>query len=275
MSEWDAWIGREERARDTVAVAPAERLAATLNLTGIPLRIGDPLPPLWHWLYCLPAPQRSDLGEDGHARRGLFLPPIPLRRRMYAGGRITFAAPLRVGEEVERRAKVAAVVEKEGGSGPLVIVTVNHTLTGPVGLIAEEQQDLVYTDAAPDPPPAENAPVPAAAWEKTVPTDPVLLFRFSALTFNGHRIHYDTDYVRDVEGYSDLVVHGPLVALLLAGVAHHHASRLSRFEFRARAPFIASDDLMLRGNPTDTGSDLAAYTPAGVLGMTARAHSTA
>lgn len=199
---------------------PAAAFAALLDTDPPPLRPGDPLPPLWHWFTLLEHPAQAELGADGHPTHGHFLPPIPHRRRMFAGGRYRHLRPIRIGDDLACRSTLAQVSIKQGRTGELAFVTVRHELSVDGSPLGVEEQDIVYrsqpegsprpqtavaaSDAAPSPP----------DWRLTLPTDPVLLFRFSALTYNGHRIHYDTPYATGVEGYPALVVHGPLLALL-------------------------------------------------------------
>ncbi len=259
------WRPRVEQRTETLAPPPAARLAATLDLADPP-GAGDPLPPLWHWLYFLPDDPQATLAADGHPRRGRFLPPLAHRRRMHAGGRVTFLAPLRVGDEARRTSAVAEATEKHGSRGQLQIVTVRHEIAGPAGPAIHEEQDLVYTDAPPAGTGSEAAPIPNARWEQAVTPDEAMLFRFSALTFNAHRIHYDHGYATGEEGYPGLVVHGPLVALLLAELVRRHGASPASFSFRARAPFFAGRSIHLRGGPDGA---LAAYDPDGRLGMTA------
>ncbi|MFQ5516545.1 MAG: MaoC family dehydratase N-terminal domain-containing protein [Acidimicrobiia bacterium] len=268
MTELASWIGSEAHARDVIAAAPLRRLAATLDIDAA-FSDGDPLPPMWHWLFCLPEAPRSVLGVDGHPRRGGFLPPVPLQRRMFAGGDTRFEASLRVGDVVQRRSRVEDVVAKQGRWGPLVLVTVTHDISRRGAVAVRERQTLVYTDATPAPDEGETAP-PAAVWARDVPTDPVLLFRFSALTFNSHRIHYDAAYAKEVEAYPGPVVHGPLTALLLLDLMRRHSPRRPvRFGFRALAPVFVGDTVSLRGTPGDREVGLAAYRPDGMLAVEA------
>jgi len=256
QTDWNDWIGRKATREDAIAPWPLAALAAMLDRDEPAPKPGDPLPPLAHWLYFLPVHRESDVGPDGHAKRGGFLPPVPLPRRMWAGGRISFEAPLRVGEAATRDSQIVDVVAKEGRSGPLVFVVVRHAIRGDAGLAIVEEHDIVYRGAAPagvaTPPPA--APVDAA-WTHEIEPDPVLLFRYSALTFNSHRIHYDRRYVTDVEDYPGLVVHGPLIATLLVDLlrrANPHA-RVSRFTFRAVSPLFDTAPFFVRGHPAPDG----------------------
>lgn len=209
------WVGRERVEEDLVDPFPARAMAALLDRDPDRFSEGTPLPAGWHWLHFKPLVRRGELGEDGHERLGSFLPPVPRSRRMWAGGILAFHGELRLGERALRRSTVEAVERKEGRSGSLVFVTVRHRITTARGLAVDEAQHLVYRPAAaasvrPGPePPADPA------WSEPFLADAVALFRFSALTFNGHRIHYDAPYATQVEGFPGLVVHGPLLALLL------------------------------------------------------------
>jgi len=232
-----AWKGRSETRTDQVTAAPVRLLRATLDLP--PDEAAGELPALWHWLYFLPSPRRSELGPDGHARRGGFLPPVPLPRRMWAGGQLEFMRPLRLGDAIRRESTIDDVQLKTGRTGTLCFVRVRHEISGPRGPALREFHDIVYRDL-----PAAGAPAPAyqeaaaGAVTQRVHPDDVLLFRYSALTFNGHRIHYDRRYVTQEEGYPGLVVHGPLLATLLAGLAQREfAGRAATgFSFRALKP---------------------------------------
>lgn len=236
-----AWVGRSETLHDTINAAPLLGLNATLDHADQPWDAGTPLPPLWHWLYFLPRHRQGEIGADGHARRGGFLPPVPLPRRMWAGSQFEFRAPLRVGDQVERRSTIADVSSKHGRTGPLVFVKVRHELRrqGAAEAAIVEFHDIVYREAR-QPGDAEPAPVaaPQGAWHRRIVPDDVLLFRYSALTFNGHRIHYDRRYVTEVEGYPGLIVHGPLIATLLMDLVRRHApqARVTRFRFKAVRP---------------------------------------
>ena len=257
-----AWIGRTEEAQDTITAAPLAALAATLDHAPAWPSAGEPLPPLWHWLYFLPLHRQSEIGPDGHARRGSFLPPVPLPRRMWAGSRFEFHAPLRVGDAVRRRSTVDDVVEKAGKAGPLVFVTVRHEVYANGGSQPSltEFHDIVYREAAragetgPDPRPAPAG----AAWRREIVPDDVLLFRYSALTFNGHRIHYDRRYASEVEGYPGLVVHGPLIATLLMDLLRRELreARVSRFEFRAVRPTFDLHPFGVQGQPAADGKSV-------------------
>jgi 3-methylfumaryl-CoA hydratase len=256
--QWKDWIGRAQTCSDTIGAAPLARLAATLDRDERPPKAGDAVPPLAHWLYFLPAYRESAVGADGHAARGEFLPPIPLPRRMWAGGRITFDAPLRVGDVAVRRSEVVAITEKEGRSGPLAFVVVRHTVSVGARVALVEEHDIVYRGAAssrPDATEAPRAPVDAA-WTREIDPDPVLLFRYSALTFNSHRIHYDRRYVTDVEGYPGLVVHGPLIATLLVDLLRHATpdARVAQFAFRAVSPLFDTALFFVRGQPAHDGT---------------------
>jgi 3-methylfumaryl-CoA hydratase len=232
-----AWTGRTETLTDVVTAAPMQMLRATLDLP--PDESLTTLPPLWHWLYFLPAARASELGPDGHPRRGGFLPPVPLPRRMWAGGQLEFIRPLRVGDAIERQSTIDDVTFKSGRSGELCFVRVRHEVSSTRGLALREFHDIVYRpNPAPGTPATAGEPAPDPSWSERIVPDDVLLFRYSALTFNGHRIHYDRRYVTEVEGYPGLIVHGPLLATLLAGLGgRQFAGREPRsFTFRALKP---------------------------------------
>lgn len=244
------WVGRKEHADDVLHATPARALALTLDRRDIDVAEGRPLPELWHWLYFLPQVPTSGLGVDGHPRRGGFLPPVALERRMWAGGRLTFHHDLHVGEPVTRESEIVSVASKQGKAGPMVLLTVRRTVTSPHGVAVAEEQDIVYL-AKPtslQAPPAD--PVPAdVEWTDERPVDPVLLFRFSALTFNAHRIHYDLAYATEQENYAGLVVHGPLQAVLLMESArrHHPGKHVATYAFRAARPIFADDQFFVSG----------------------------
>ncbi len=275
----EAWIGRTEVATDVIAATPYAALAATLGRDTARPAIGTPLPPLWHWLYFLPLAPAQDIGADGHARRGGFLPPVALPRRMWAGGRFEFRSPLYIGDAVTRTSTIEGVSAKQGRSGALVFVTVRHDIRRDAdgALALTEHHDIVYRDApAPGAVPAAGEPSPPeATWHQRVVPDPVLLFRYSALTFNGHRIHYDRDYVTGVEGYPGLVVHGPLLATLLVDLlcTHIPAASLARFEFRALRPIFDLAPFGICGKPAAATRDVRLWIrdADGILAMDATA----
>lgn len=273
---WRDWIGREERREDVLTAAPLAAWFATLDRDDAPPRAGDALPPLAHWLYFLPLAKTGELGPDGHPKRGGFLPPVPLPRRMWAGGRFEFLQPLRVGEAVTRVSRIVAVSAKRGRSGELVFVTVRHEIAGPRGLALTEEHDIVYRDLpAADAPAAQPVAAPTdETFAREIAPDSVLLFRYSALTFNGHRIHYDRTYATAVEGYPGLVVHGPLIATLLVDLLRQHVpdAALQTFEFKAIAPLFDIHRFTVCGKP-DGGRRFALWARdyRGALAMQARA----
>ena len=244
MEKLRDWVGRTQATEDLVAPFPVRALAATFDSGDPDPRNGDPLPPLWHWLYFLDAAPQSRIGADGHAERGDFLPPVPLPRRMWAGSRFSFdGEPVRVGETIGRTSEIKAVEPKSGSTGVMVFVTVKHTISGPRGVSLVEEHDIVYREAAkPGEKPKDPKPAPAdTTWTRKIVPDPVLLFRFSALTFNGHRIHYDQPYVTGAEGYPGLIVHGPLLGLLQIELARRaQPDKVAKsFEFRALSPVFS------------------------------------
>ena len=248
LDDMRAWVGRTQSVDDFIAPWPAKALIATLDEQDAEPRMGDALPPLWHWLHFLEVAPASKIGPDGHGERGEFLPPIPLPRRMWAGSRFSFGdEPLRIGDTARRVSTVKSIEPKAGASGSMVFVTVEHTLSGPRGVALLEEHDIVYREAArPGEMARDPRPAPTdASAAKTIVADPVLLFRFSALTFNGHRIHYDQPYVTGVEGYPGLIVHGPLMGLLQIELARRSTPGRSAatFEFRALSPVFAGAPL--------------------------------
>ncbi len=273
------WVGKTEARDDLVTPAPLHALSATLDRDDPAPTAGTPLPPLWHWLFFLPVHRARDIGPDGHARRGGFLPPVPLPRRMWAGGRLAWDIdnPLRVGDAVHRISRIQSVTHKCGRSGDLLFVTVRHEISNRRGPSLSEEHDIVYRGA---PQPGDAAPQPVAApaeapWQRELTPDDVLLFRYSALTFNGHRIHYDRRYVTETEGYPGLVVHGPLIATLLADLVARSRpqARMRRFEFKALRPAFDGHPLRVSGSPSGDGRSVSLWTqdPAGWLSMKASA----
>jgi 3-methylfumaryl-CoA hydratase len=245
------WIGKTELTSDEVAGTPLAALSATLDRDDPPPRIDDPVPPLWHWLYFLPLYRQSEIGPDGHAKLGSFLPPVPLPRRLYAGGRLRFIQPLRVGESISRTSRIVDVSLKEGRSGALVFVLVRHEISNRIGLAVTEEHDIVYRNL---PAPSDPAPKPQtspdnADWTLEIRPDAVLLFRYSALTFNGFRIHYDYKYSTEVEKYPGLVVHGPLIATLLVDLVRRKMpnATVENFSFRAVKPLFDVEPFWICG----------------------------
>jgi len=259
LAHLQTWQGQSEVLDDLITPAPLRALSATLDRDDPLPQAGAELPPLWHWLFFLPHHRQSEIGTDGHAKRGGFLPPVPLPRRMWAGGRLHWHAPLRVGDVVKRVSTIESVTHKAGRSGDLLFVLVKHEVHNAQGLCLTEEHDIVYRPAAQpsDPVPPPVAAQQQASWQRNITPDDVLLFRYSALTFNGHRIHYDRKYVTDVEGYPGLIVHGPLIATLLVDLVRRHTDRSIRsFEFKALRPtFECADQRMLRvsGEPDANG----------------------
>lgn len=259
LARLQSWVGKTDTLTDHVAATPVCGLAAALDRADTPPRAGDVLPELWHWLYFLSKTRQSEVGADGHPRRGGFLPPVPLPRRMWAGGRLQWHAdnPLRIGDRVQRESHIASISHKSGRSGDLLFVVIRHVFRNDKGLALTEEHDIVYRAAAR---PGEAAPAPTSAapgapWRREIVPDPVLLFRYSALTFNGHRIHYDRTYVTLEEGYPGLVVHGPLIATLLVDLTHRERpdARLAAFQFKAVRPTFDLHPFHLSGEPSPDG----------------------
>jgi 3-methylfumaryl-CoA hydratase len=270
-----SWIGKQETLLDQATRFPIAALSATLDRDDPLPRPGDPLPPLWHWLYFLPIARQSLLGPDGHPARGGFLPPVPLPRRMWAGGRLTFHQPLRVDEAITQVSTIQDVTIKHGRTGALCFVLVRHEVSGASGLALVEEQDIVYRDAA-HPNEAPVAPRPVRTddtWRRDIHPSEPLLFRYSALTFNSHRIHYDRRYVTETEGYPGLIVHGPLIATLLIDLLRRNAKQtVASFRFRAVSPLFDIAPFSVHGAPDRAGgAALWARNAAGNLAMEAEA----
>ncbi len=294
LAHLQSWIGKTETLTDDITAAPVRALSATLDRDDADPVSGTALPALWHWLYFLPHQRQSELGPDGHAKRGGFLPPVPLPRRMWAGGRLQWHQPvLRVGDAVKRVSRIESVTHKAGRTGDLVFVLVRHEVHNAQGLALTEEHDIVYrADVAPtlvasrafggalplspgkgalaprggpsalNAGPALVAAAKDAAWTAEVVPDDVLLFRYSALTFNGHRIHYDRRYVTEVEGYPGLIVHGPLIATLLMNLLRNKlpGARLLNFQFRAVRPVFDMAPFKIHGTPSPDGKTVELWT---------------
>ncbi|WP_052665746.1 FAS1-like dehydratase domain-containing protein [Nitriliruptor alkaliphilus] len=279
-----SWRPADQYAEDVVTAQPPALFSAILDQPPVVQADGDPLPPLWHWFLFAPAYRQSTLGEDGHPEAASFTPPLPDRRRMFGGGRLEVHEPLRCGEHVTRRSSLVHVNTHIGRTGPLLLLTVRHELAVAGQLRISEEQDLVYRRAADVARTrrddvsiarsAEQAP-PSADRSLTVRPDPRLLFRFSALTNNAHRIHYDRPYAEQVEGHPGLVVHGPLLALLLLELPRRHDPRpISWFTWRAPQPVYDRETVEVVGWRHEDGWDLAAGAAGNlqrVTGTTARA----
>ena len=261
LAHLQSWQGRGETTPDTLTAAPLHALSATLDRDDPAPAMGTVVPPLWHWLYFLPHVRASELGPDGHPKRGGFLPPVPLPRRMWAGGRLSWAPanPLCVGQQAQRRSTIRSITHKAGRSGELLFVRVEHQYHNARGLALTEEHDIVYRSAAqpgdPALPPAAPPLDGQAAWSRTLVPDDVLLFRYSALTFNGHRIHYDRRYVTEVEGYPGLIVHGPLIATLLIDLLRRQwpDAQVAAFDFKAVRPTFDLHPFSVHGKPSADG----------------------
>lgn len=252
------WQGKREERRDLIAAFPSNALAATLDREDNVYGSGDALAPLWHWLHFLPLHKLKDSGYDGHAALGSFLPPVPLPRRMWAGSRLAFLAPMKIGQDLRKRSTIKSVAHKSGRSGDLVFVTVLHEVFDGAAPCLHEEHDIVYRAA-----PAKGAVAPAlplapehSDFSRIITPNPVLLFRYSALTFNGHRIHYDHPFCIETEGYGGLVVHGPLLATLMLDLLRREMpeARLAAFEFRAISPVFDTDEFSVHGAPNEEGN---------------------
>lgn len=279
--EWQSWIGREETQADRIDEAAAERWLATLDRNA---PIDGSVPQGYHWCLCLPDAPTATLGADGHPARDKnqqsLLPPVPLPRRMWAASQVEFLAPLLLGQTVTRTSRVHAITEKKGETGKLVFVDIRHEMCGDGDLAVIENQKIVFRELAPS-----GAPVPpistdadcfdAAKWDahRVLIPDETLLFRFSALTFNSHRIHYDLPYAVQEEGYRGLVVHGPLTATLLLDLAQRRFgdNAISRFDFRGTSPAICGDELHLVLKGSRSAVEISAYASCGRQIMSASA----
>lgn len=247
------WIGRSREDRDVLRPAVAEAFTATIASTRLSCTVA---PLLAHWLCFQEIALQSELGEDGHPRLGGFLPPVTLPRRMWAAGKVDWLRPIAVGADLVRRSTIADVKAKSGRSGDLVFVTVGHEISDETGPLLRERQDIVYREPSTGAAPPAQPGMTDAAWSAEVAPDPLLLFRYSAMTGNTHRIHYDRDYATQVEGYPALVVHGPLIAtfLLNAFVSRNPDAQVATFSFRAVRPLFDTAPFTLRGSPTDAAS---------------------
>ncbi len=277
MAHLEDWIGRSESFVETIAPFPSNALAATLDRDDPVYEDGTPLPPLWHWMHFLQLFKLSDAGYDGHAALGGFLPPVPLPRRMWAGGRLTFHAPMRIGRELTKVSTIKSVEAKTGRSGQLVFVTVGHQIFDSKTLGIEEEHDIVYRE---QPNPAVPVPAPPQApnesdFSREIDPNPVLLFRYSALTFNGHRIHYDHPFCVHSEGYAGLVVHGPLLATLLLDLLRRQLPEavVDGFEFRAVSTVFDAETFSLHGTAEKDGKTFRLWVRRqdGALAMQAKA----
>lgn len=264
---YDAWLGKSRTTQAYIDLWPAQALADVLDLPTA--SFAEELPELWHWLYFLEHAPRGKIGADGHPQKGDFLPPIDNPRRMFAGARTEYHRPLLIGSEAELIEKIANIQYKSGSQGDMVIVTVRYDYQQDNKLCISEERDFIYLPAAAKGEPVK--PVETALsqidkreWAIDLPTNPALLFRFSALTFNSHRIHYDLEYARQEENYPALVVHGPLTAILLSECARMHSGRkMKSFSFRALSPLFCGQTVRVRGQLEDDVGDLLAYNPAG------------
>lgn len=296
-SDYSSWIGRSEIVDDDVSPATAEAAAALFDEPGSRFACGAELPPLWHWFYFLPKASQSRLGGDGHPQRepDSFMPPLPLSRRMFAGARLSWHRALRIGQSARREAIIHNIEVKSGRSGALAFITVRNRYfqdlktdaasprgepAGPstADLCIEEEQDIVYREPGPPLPAPKSIALPATpagAWSRTVAVDSRLLFRFSALTFNAHRIHYDRPYATAEEGYPGLVVHGPLTAMLLLRLVRDHIDRpIDSFRFRSQSPLFDLSPFHLLGMAAGNAVELQAVGPDGSTAMVATARFT-
>ena len=273
------WIGKTDTVEDRATAMPVHGYAALMDRDTVP-KEGDPIGPMSHWFFFNPVAPASQIGPDGHPQRGGFMPPVPLPRRMFAGARTTYHQDLLIGEKLKRFSTITDVSVKEGRSGTLVFCTVKHDIHGESGLALEEEHDIVYRDNPPANAGGGNSgrtkPAPDDhAWTKEINPDPVMLFRYSAITFNGHRIHYDRTYVTEVEGYPGLIVHGPLTASFLVELAleNNPGKPLTGFRFQARAPLFDTAPFQVAGKPGADGNtaEVWSVTPEGGVGTLATA----
>lgn len=254
-TDLSAWLGKTQTVVDRLDPNHAACIAVTL---GEPVpALGAPIAPLWHWAYFLETVPITMTGTDGHPARGSFLPPADNRNRMWAGGRVAFIGALQVGVEAQKTSTVTAIQEKTGRTGSLLFVTVKHDIVQNGVLVVSEEQDIVYREPSP-PKLVGTEPAPVSQWKEQIDPTAVLLFRYSAVTFNSHRIHYDHPYVTQKEGYPGLVVHGPMIATLMCQ-AFAHANpdaTLRQLTYRGLRPLIAPTPFAVAGHVTAPGQAL-------------------
>lgn len=273
MSDWEDWLGRRTVSTIRFDVEHVNRMAVTLDRTPH-FNVGDVLPPAWHWLYFHDFVKASDLGDEGHPRLGLIMPPMPLPRRMWAGGMIKFRAPIYVGDTLEKSSTIRSITPKQGRTGLLYFVTVEHTLGVQGEIKLFEEQSIVYREMSTGEAVAQARPAPTDAdFSYEYALNSTALFRYSALTFNGHRIHYDLDYCRDIEGYPNLVVHGPLIATLLLDLYVQQGLPLTIFRYQARSPLFLPQPFRVHGKRDGQSTKLWASNHAGGLAMDAEVSS--
>ncbi|MEM9277624.1 MAG: MaoC family dehydratase N-terminal domain-containing protein [Pseudomonadota bacterium] len=269
VTDIKSWIGKEQVRTGIIDHRQAELMAVTLGCD-VP-EPGSALPSLWHWLWFNDALTASKLGRDGHPQKGGFIPPVALPRRMWAGGKVEFVSPVMIGTECTKRSVVKDINEKSGRSGALCIVTIEHQILCGSRLCIREEQNLVYREDPKPDAPKGAAPIPPEnpAVTRTIIPDPVLMFRYSALTFNGHRVHYDADYAREVEGYKGLVFHAPLTATMLMQLAEEIADGrpVRNYSYRATSPLFCNDEIRFCGREEDGRLVVWAQTPQGGQAM--------
>ena len=277
VDELERHVGRRTEGTDVASAGPANLLRLTLGRRDAEYTDGDVLPPGWHGLYFLPRFRLDELRPDGSPADTGVVPSMPLPRRMFAGERLTFHHPIRFGDALRRESELGDISVKHGGTGTLVFATTIHRIFTPAGLAIEEERRTVFREEVKagernQAPRREDAPADVP-WRRRVTPDPVLLFRFSALTFNSHRIHYDRAWAMDVEGYPGLVVHGPLTSTLLIDFVRDQADgrTIHRYTTQARAPLFDTAPFELRGRPTANGCEVWAVTPEGTVAMSAQA----
>lgn len=270
---WEDWVGRSSTSSTILDPAQANRMAATLDREAA-FEVGDELPPAWHWLYFHDIVRSSQLGLDGHPELGVVMPPVPLDRRMWAAGEIAFDRPLRLGDTVTRVSIIRSITPKHGRSGPLYFVDIDHSLETGAEVAVRETQTIVYRELSAEVRTAGSQARTDGEFEKRWRLDSTALFRYSALTFNGHRIHYDVDYARDVERYPGLVIHGPLLATLLADLAVGRGKHLATFRYQARSPLFVPEEFSVAGREEDGKTSLWVASDDGRLAMDAHATYT-
>ena len=262
MNPFNAWVGNKESVEDVASPRPTQMLQALLNAEHHTLQT---LPHLYHWLYFLPLVNNQHIAEDGHPHKGGFLPPIPFPKRMWAGSRVEFVSPIRLGQSLRRDSEILDIQFKQGKSGAMYFVTVEHRIYADDHLSIIEQQDIVYRDQT------TATTATTATYSVLYPVNSVSLFRYSAITFNAHRIHYDRPYATEIEGYPGLVVHGPFLAtLLIHHFKQHCDSTIKKFEFRAIQPVFDFDDVHVCGDVLKGHADLRIEKSHGQVCMQAR-----